>query len=291
MMRIKLSFYQAYVLLLIAIASSSCEDKINVTVPKSQPLLVADAFITNLKEEQTVTITLSGDYFSQKPSLPIDGASVQLRDTNTDSLYTFLYKANGVYSFTPTTDSLTVGHLYKLSIAYKNELFEASSLLNPVATVDSIVQSFEKADINIKEGYYADFFGKDLAGRRDYYWIKSYANGVFNNRAQDLVTAIDGAFGNGADGIQFIPPIRESIVPTDKPLKVNDVLKVEIHSLTEEAETFLTQVRDQLQNGGLFAKTPENVITNFKRTTNGINTMIGFFNVAAVSRKEIIIHP
>jgi hypothetical protein len=123
----------------------------------------------------------------------------------------------------------------------------------------------------------------------DYYWIKSYKNGVFFNKGGDLNICVNGAYGAGADGFPFIPPIAESITPFGEIFKVNDVCRVEIHSINLETYNFLNQVRTQTTNSGLFATSPENIKTNIANNTSSKIKVVGWFEMSAVGFKQAIV--
>jgi hypothetical protein len=57
-----------------------------------------------------------------------------------------------------------------------------------------------------------------------------------------------------------------------------------LYSITEEAFNFWVEVRDQLQNGGLFAIPLANVRTNLVNTNaNSKERAVGFFCTSAVT--------
>ena len=112
-------------------------------------------------------------------------------------------------------------------------------------------------------GYKLSFIGVDPVGSvPDYFWIKSYRNGVFNGKGIELNFTMDGGGGVGTDGLIFIPPIAEGITPVGESFEKFDVCRVEIHSISEQAYNFFSQVYTQTTNIGLFATSPENVKTN-----------------------------
>ena len=96
-----------------------------------------------------------------------------------------------------------------------------------------------------------------------------------------------GVFGGNssiADGLTFIVPIRQSINP-DSLYALNDVVRVEVHSLTADAFLFWQQVRTQVTNGGLFATPPANVPTNIINTNPTGRPATGFFITSALSSR------
>ncbi|MGZ3931657.1 MAG: DUF4249 family protein, partial [Bacteroidia bacterium] len=127
-------------------------------------------------------------------------------------------------------------------------------------------------------------WARDIPGPiEDYYWIKSFKNGVLYNKGSQINTAVDGAYSNGADGFLFIPPIADGITQRGDLFQLGDVCRVEIHSISKETYDFLNQVQTQTTNSGLFATTPENIRTNITTPSGAATKAIGWFNMASVS--------
>src|SRR3546814_15348487 len=74
---------------------------------------------------------------------------------------------------------------------------------------------------------------------------------------------MDAAYGEGADGLQFIEPVAD-FTPGDDPYRPGDSASVEIASIDRRTYGFLSQVMDQSTNAGLFATPPANVRPNIK---------------------------
>ncbi len=161
--------------------------------------------------------------------------------------------------------------------------------MNRTSKVDSIISEFKEGGglAATEPGYDMAFLGFDIPGDTvDYYWIKSYRNGVFFNKGGDINICADAAFGAGADGFPFITPIAQGITPFGERFNKFDVCRVEIHSINLETYNFLTQVQTQTTNSGLFATSPENVKTNIKNTTNDKTKVVGWFCMSAVGFRE-----
>jgi hypothetical protein len=88
------------------------------------------------------------------------------------------------------------------------------------------------------------------------------------------------------DSTDFTPPIT---FLSFKAYRLNSTCKVEIHSLSKEAYFFFLQAQTQINNGGLFATTPENVKTNIITPKNAKTKGIGWFNMASVDSKVKIV--
>lgn len=280
-------------LLIIVIVTTSCEDVVQVKLDKGEPMITIDAFVDDLRAPQKIKLTFTDDYFSQKSNPIITGASVSIIDLTSSTTYTFTDNNNGEYIYTPVAgDTLgRVGHQYKLIVNYKGTEFNATSTMHRTTQVDSLICEYKEGGglSNAKPGYEFSFLGFDIPGDTvDYYWIKSYRNGVFFNKGIDINIAADGAYGQGADGFPFIYPIASGITPFGELYNQNDICRVEIHSIDLITFNFLTQVQTQTTNSGLFATSPENIKTNITNQTNDKIKVVGWFCMSAVGFKEAI---
>jgi len=272
----------------------SCEKVIDVDVPEGETLLVVDAWINNESVEQTIRLTTTAPVFSNTRTPVATGATVSLKDLNTGKIYRFNESdGSGNYTFKPfDTDSFNiVGHKYELSITYNGNNYTAVSVSNETTVVDTV--AFQKltnfGDTTVR-GYAPWLFGKDIAGEKNYYWIKSYKNGVFFNQTNSINIAEDAGGSSGTDGLCFIPPVAYfSVVPFDEPLKLNDLFTVEVYSINKESFEYLFQLTTQVNNSqaGLFAVTPENLRTNII-PKNGSPRALGWFNIGKSSRRTFI---
>ena len=162
--------------------------------------------------------------------------------------------------------------------------------------VDSISFTFEEEDGPFPEGYFAEFWSRDLAGAGDTYWIKTFKNGVYQGKPDEINIAFDAGFSNGGsiDNLIFIPPIRFGVNSFEEnedgelqaPFLAGDSIYVELHSITNEAFYFLSEVAFQTNRPGgfaeLFATPLSNVVTNILPSDEKVE-VVGFFNVSAVA--------
>lgn len=281
-----------FAILVTAAVFTSCEDVIDLDIPKGKTYAVVDAWITNEAGKQSIRITESVPYTATGSAPVITDAVVILTDLTDNKTYPFTF-ADGVYSHDPGLDKSigVLNHAYKLRIEMKTEVFEAIDTIKRVPEIDSITYEFKTAENSAsnEEGYYARFHGRDLAGATDYYWVRSYRN-TRDKRVGDGF-AVDGSYQeNVSDSAVFIVPISEVITDWDKPFLLNETVIVRLASLTKSSHTFLTHVESQLNNGGLFAKILENVKSNIKNTNASSDTkVLGWFGTSAVKYKEKVI--
>ncbi|MDJ1504175.1 DUF4249 domain-containing protein [Xanthocytophaga agilis] len=273
---------------------SSCEDVIQLDVAAAESQLVIDAFISNTPSAQTIRLTKTVPYFETGDAPTVSGAEIILQNTTTGREFIFTdMQTDGQYIWKPAgKDSIgKVGDKFLLTVRYDNNEYQASSNLNRTTKVDSITVDYKEESGDDKAGYYAEFYGRDSLGKQDYYWIKSFKNGKYQTKL--LTYATNGIGGtdneNGSDGFLFIPPIREAITDGDDPFALGDKIRVEIWSITKETLEFFTQAEAQINNGGLFARPPENLRTNFTNNTNSSKQPVGWFSTSAVYELEGIV--
>ena len=207
--------------------------------------------------------------------------------------FVFQDQSNGNYSYDPKSNVPldSIGFNYRLEIIYNGELFISNSRLNPVPMIDSLSYEFQEGELGSEEGYYVQFWATDFAGRKDYYWIRSFKNGQSTrpDNPSALILSEDAAFGGeGADGFVFIAPLRSSVTNDDEPFATGDICKVELLSLNEDAFEFLDQVTIQANNGGLFSTPPANIRSNIKDANGNLQEkVLGVFSLSSISEESI----
>ncbi|HLL94659.1 MAG TPA: DUF4249 domain-containing protein [Spirosoma sp.] len=273
-----------------AFALFGCETVIDAKLDTGPAQLTVDATITDQPGLQSIRLTQTAAYFDNSPAPTVTGATVSVSDL-AGRTFAFTDPDNdGHYVWQPEEgDTLgRIGQTYGLSITYQGNTYRAISTMNRVPPVDSIIFRKQKLNpLSSIEGYQAEFYARDLPGATDYYRIRYFRNGVLQNRARDIITLKDASFPGSAntDGFMFIRPFRQSINP-DSLYALNDVVDVEIRSITPEAYAFWQQFAQQITNGGLFATPPANVPTNVVNTNSGGPAATGFFTASAVRSRS-----
>jgi hypothetical protein len=258
---------------------------VDVNLPDGKALPYVDAWITDQPGKQQIKFLQAVNYLENKAPEAITGAQISVTDITDNITYDFTYD-NGAYVYDAGAASIGVkGHQYKLTINWNGELFEATDKLNRNTTIDSITVEYkdkDKIEGDGKEGYYAEFFARDVAGATDYYWIRTYKNGVLNPYVGEMVSIDASFYEDVSDGYTFIPPFREGITSEEHPYQKGDIVKVLVRSLSKPTHEFLDQLLDQLYSGGLFAKVLQNVPTNITSQKAGSSSKIyGWFGTVS----------
>ena len=285
-------------LLILTISWLGCEDPIPVELDESDTFHVVDAFINNNSEPQTIRLSSSQTYFENTFTEGLSGATVTV-SSSSGRVFEFIEGLDGNYIWNPEVpgDSLgAVGEEFLLEVSIGNDRYTSFAQLHGSPVIDSI--TYEERDDLFFDGIYAEFFARDLPGLGNTYWIKSFKNGSYLNKPEEINIAFDAAFDGGSDvdNLIFIRPIRELINPfpdsdeDDSPWAIGDHLRVEIHSINFETFSFLETARDQILNGlnGIFAEPLANSPGNIINETGDLD-VLGVFCVSQIQSAEIII--
>lgn len=281
----------------LALFQTGCEDEIKVNVDYNNPKLVVDAFINNLPQTQTITLSRAVNYFDTNTAPAVTNAQVLLFDTTAGKPFFFQHTEKGKYQFTPnasTGDTFTVGHDYALFILVDGDTLASFCNLTRTATIDSIrlVDVEGNGPPFNTTGYYVELMAKDAFGKGDFYWIKTFRNDTFLSSIDQLNISADmGNTSTDIDGELFIYPIRYSGVNDFlRSFKKDETVRLEIHSISAIAYGWFNLVRNENQNGGLFATPPANIFSNIIAVNkNPKNTLGGLFCMSAVVRETILI--
>lgn len=283
-------------LMALCIVMVACEDPIDIELDEGRSQLVVDAFISNDMNPQTIRLTKSANFFLNAAAPIANNVNVNIEGPN-GVIYNFVNDNQGNYTYDPTTMGAidSVGFNYRLLISYNGEVYQSFSKLNPVPDIDSMTFAFEEAELGSEEGYYSQFYATDFRGRKDYYRIKAFRNGepLYPENPEFINLSEDAAFGGeGADGFQFIFPIRAAITDEDNPFLPGEISSVELWSLNQDAYSFLQQMVTQANNDGLFSVPAANIRSNILDISGSAqDEVLGVFSVSSVSINSITITP
>lgn len=283
-----------YILFLLVgvLVMTACEDQVIVETDPAPTLLVVDGWLTTDAVDQTITLTQSQPYFDNALPSAVTGATVVVESDG--QTYNFIETTDGEYTWTAGSTGLgSVGESFNLFINVNGENYISSSTVGRVPVIDSIGQEFEDESFLGAAGVRTNFYARDPAGFGDTYWIKTFKNGNYLDKPEEINIAYDAGFdaGGQVDGLIYIPPIRDATNPVgddddeSPPWKTGDEIRVEIHSISNAAFVFMETARDQITNGdnGLFSVPLANTRGNVINQSTG-ESALGVFNVAEVSR-------
>ena len=273
----------------------SCEDVIDFNLrADGENQLVVDAWLNNTTDIQKIVLSYSQPYFDNAAPTMVSNARVYLVDED-KTRYPFTEgKEQGVYEYKPTSETQTlskIGKKYQLFVENNGQVFTSVTKINRVPAIDSVRYEyfqlpFAPSDTVKREGYIAEFFARDFPGIGDTYWVRYKKNGVRDNSPSQITLAYDAGFspGSQSDGLIFIQPIRRSINSGPNLYQDGDEIEVELSSISNDAFFFLSLVRQESSNGGIFAVPSGNIPTNIVNVNkDSREKALGFFAISAVS--------
>jgi len=269
---------------------------IQIKLDEGSKLYVVDAFVNNIRKDQVIKLTTNDNYFSNREAPPVLGAYVLLKDLTANKQFIFNYTSNGNYVYTLVNiDTIAkVDHSYELNVTIDGTTYTSFSVQKRAAVIDTILAEPEEEGFGPPKKdttYNCLLIARDKADNNaDYYWIRTFRNDSLADDPDEVLVCIDGTGGivinAPSDTIYFTPP---GSFLNFKQFRKNNLCKVEIHSISRDNYFFFIQALAQINNGGLFATTPENVKTNITTPDGAKTKAIGRFNMASVATKSIIV--
>jgi hypothetical protein len=294
--------------LIFLLVITSCEKVIDYEVKDGETQYVIDAFITNDTGVQTIKLSYTQNILNSSNVKPILGATVKVVNRIfipgvIDTSRTFIFKDvnnNGNYVWKPNPSEIFPFGIpltqYDLSVVIKGEEFTATSFMDSTVDItnalsDTLLEADSSFGRTLRKGYVLDMKPiRDLAGRPNGYWFKTFRNGKFLNNPSQLNLAYDAAFGPGFDGIFFIAPIISNLTPDTVRFNKGEIVTVEVHSIGLGGISYLNQVQREIQNTGIFSRPPSNISSNIvSKDKNSKKTILGGFVASAVSKQTIVI--
>lgn len=264
---------------------SGCdEEEITLNLDSSPVRLVVDGMITTDTMAHCVSLSLSSDYFYNKPAVRVSGAKVTISDGDETFELVESETAPGKY-YTPVDYFGKQNHLYTLEITgvdvagiTKDEVFSAESYLHPVLIVDYLEVDYTTQFDLWKVLLYA----QDPA-EENFYLFTLLRNGrlITEEYAEMSVTNDEYFDGNYIDGVWLFELDYED---RDEDLQAGDVLTVESYMIDENYYDFLVAAQEETSpKNPLFSTIPANVPGNIS------NGALGVFTACSVFKKSVIV--
>jgi Domain of unknown function (DUF4249) len=264
-------------LALSGIALSACEDVIDVSLDQGETLLVVESMITNENKAQKVKLSNTAAYFDNKKTPSVSGAVVVLKEydasnalVTTDTLIETVPNT-GEY-FTTKITAGTIGNRYELTVNAMGETYVASSTMQRIPPIDSLVFRYETYSIPELTGWRAFYYGPEIPGIGDNYLFRIHRNGKEYNKPTEIYFASDELVdGNYIADVDLTPEVFE----------LGDTIKIELFTMNKDQYYFFVELARQVNNGGIFASPPANVRTNIRNVDASRKKAVGYFSANA----------
>ena len=238
-----LIFFSLSVICILA----SCERVINVDVDNGPVQLSVDGHITDQPGPYTVILTKTQNYFNNNKFNGVGGAFITISDSQgtTDTLKEI---SPGIYNTKKIQGKVGNDYLLYINSTQFGEFTANTQIRRPFA-FDTIYSKYEKDEFTLENIYNVRYTFTDKPGLGDALRIKVFVNDTLRNAPDELEFYND----ENVDGnkVQDVTAISSN---SKKKLKVNDKVRVELWSLTQDAYQFLTELRTQITNGRPFLR-------------------------------------
>ena len=260
----------------------SCTERIDIELEGTFTRCIIFGQITTDTTEHKITITRSGDYFSDTPPQGISGALVTISDG--DNLFPLTENPDepGTY-FTQPDIYGEPGKTYTLFVENVDLLgngnltsYEATSQMNPVAEADSIKVTY-RTDW---QGWVVQAYAQDPPETEDFYKFLLYKNGELFTDSLRKINYTDDSFfdGNYTHGVVIYYFSDEETFTTD------DTITAAFCGITQDYYKYLIEARVTASPSlPLFSAPPANPRTNLS------NGALGYFTAYSISRSTTII--
>ncbi len=232
--------------------------------------MAVEAWITDLDEMQTITLSKTSDYFADFEQTGITDASVEI--SYDDSTIAFAHSENGVYE-APNNWRAEPNKEYTIKIDYDGQTYSASSFMDEMPDLENVYA--EMFDVVNDTALYAILFSfAETPGEGNGYYGVDYRKG---DPEWSLTT---GGFTNDDyfDGIYI-----EDASVSFEDYYLGETVVLETFSIGLESSNFLFDIQTEVYREGLFDPPPVNIRSNIS------NGALGYFIASGAKRVEVVI--
>jgi hypothetical protein len=259
----------AVILLLLLPAVHACKKVIQVDLDDAAPQIVIEGGVTNVPGPTQVTITQTVNFSASNSFPPVQGAAVQITDSNTAQDYSLSEGNPGIYMSQALQGH--PGHTYILSVKAGGKSYTASSAMPAPVRLDS-VSFVTNVDVNGNASINAVANFQDPPGLGNYYQFIEYNNG----KATPDIFVFDDYLSDGRY-------IREVLYNDTSTLHVGDFLVVDMNCVDATIYNYFFSLFQATSNGFQSAA-PANPVSNIS------NGALGYFSAHTVSSKGLKVY-
>ncbi|NDB03086.1 MAG: DUF4249 domain-containing protein [Flavobacteriaceae bacterium] len=278
-----------FILSVLSLIWSSCQEVITVELPNQEPKLIVDALIridtTISSTLVTVSIRQTSDFFGEISPVSVDQITMSNLDNpgnNTDQVLDETEPGSGIYQQFFSTEELARDRWF-LQINYQGEFYVAESLMQYSVPIDQLTIG----DGSLFSGDVTELLVRysDIGGREDYY--------LFDYGNDDFFASEDVFY----DGQQF-----EFSYFYDEQFNPGDTLTVSIMGIDRDFFNYMNLLREQSEGGfGPFATpavsvrgnlinaTDINNNDNYNNVNNPDNYALGYFAIVQEYKGFVVV--
>ncbi len=279
--------YHACVLMLTAMfLATACTEKIDIDLDSTYARLVVEGAVTSDSVHHYVLLTITSDYFSNRPAPRIQDALVEIAFENESMQLIENESIPGRYE-TPHAFRGTIGTTYSLHISQldvnqdgEEESYHASSTMLGGSELEKI--ELKHYPTPVVSGYTVFMYLYHPAEIRDWFGFKLSKNSdLLTDSLYKYQVLSDEIFDSG-----YFPGLPVGFLSDDDPrtaLHPGDTVTFELNCIEEAYYNFISEAQLELAgNFPLFSGPPSNIVSNID------NGALGTFSAYSIQRFSVI---
>ena len=259
------------IILFIGLFFLNCEDPIDLKLNDSNQILVVDAFINWIKEDQTseqeVILSLTSPYFEEN-YISASGANVFIEDEE-GKIYIFNEEGQSGRYLTLDTIPYSLDKVFTLNIEYNGQYYSGKESLISVSDINRVEQ--EKVNFFGRESIQLQANSLDPIEERNFSFFEFKSDKL--KKTEYNIYRDD--FSSGTEYYGFL--LSDELEPGDE-------VQIRQYGLSNIAYNFwYLLIFQNTEQGGPFQTTPVNIIGNMINQSDSKLNPLGYFRISEVS--------
>jgi hypothetical protein len=267
--------------------ASACTEQIDIELDSTYARLVVEGELTSDSVKHFVLLSITSNYFSNKPSPPVQDAVVELSFGNETMQLIENETIPGRYE-TPYAFRGAIGTTYDLDISQldvnqdgEEERYHASSTMAGGTELEKIELKYYQNPV--VSGYTVFMYGHHPPEQRDWFGFKLYKNSELLTKSLEQYSVLsDELFDDG-----YFPGLPVGFLSDDESDEVlypGDTVTFELNCIEEAYFNFVSEAQLEIAgNFPLFSGPPSNVISNID------NGAMGSFTAYSIQRYSVLV--
>lgn len=286
-MKFRYTYPTYLIVILMVILASACTEKIEIDLDSTYARLVVEGELTSDSTKHFVILSVSSDYFSNRPAPRVEDALVELTFGDVTLELIENQQQAGLYE-TPYAFRGVIGTTYELDISHLDidqdgvdESYHASSTMMGGPELEYIELKYFPTPY--ATGYTVFMYAFHPPEIRDWLGFKLLKNSDLLTDSLDKYSVIsDEIFDSG-----YFPGLPVGFLSDDDPRQAvhsGDTVTLELNCIEEAYYDFVTEA--QLEIAGyypLFSGPPSNVLSNID------NGALGIFAAYSIQRYSLVV--
>ena len=286
-MSLRFTYPHCLILITALLLASACTEQIDIELDSTYARLVVEGELTSDSVKHFVLLSITSNYFSNKPSPPVQDAVVELTFGD-ETVQLIENEAKPGRYETPYAFKGAIGTTYELDISQldvnqdgEEEHYHASSTMAGGTELEKIELKYYPSPA--VSGYMVFMYAFHPPEQRDWFGFKLIKNGnLLTNSLEQYSVLSDELFDDG-----YFPGLPVGFLSDDESDEVlypGDTVTFELNCIEEAYFNFVSEAQLEIAgNFPLFSGPPSNVISNID------NGAMGSFTAYSIQRYSVLI--